>query len=115
MKSFMKFNETGLDLNYKCPKCRSCQDCTKGSGYESISLKQEAEQQLIKESVTIDLSKGRAIADLPFKMDTQQFLNDSSREALKRLRHKYKDDQNIKSDIEEALSKLRKKETSHLS
>ena len=112
MKGFMKFNDTGLDLNYKCPKCRSCQDCTKGSGYESISLKQEQEQQLIKESVTIDLSKGRAMADLPFKKDPKEFLNNNSREALKRLQHicnKYKNDQNVKSDIEEAFSKLRRK------
>ena len=32
-----------LDTSYKCAKCRSCQDCTKGSGYERICIKQEAD------------------------------------------------------------------------
>ena len=43
-KRFMKYQEAGLDSSYKCPKCRSCDDCIKGSGYQRISLKQEAEQ-----------------------------------------------------------------------
>ena len=111
MKKFMKLNETGLELNYKCRNCRSCQECIKGSGYERISIKQEAEQELIKASVKIDLEKGRAFADLPFKLDPHEYLADNSQVALKRLQnlcHKYKNDEGVKNDILQSFAKLRK-------
>ena len=57
----MKYQEAGLDTSYRCPKCRGCDDCIKGTGFEKISLKQEAEQELIKTSVKIDVEKGRQI------------------------------------------------------
>ena len=54
-KRFMQQQEAGLDTSYKCPKCRDCHDCIKGSGYERISVKQEREQDLIKQSVKVNL------------------------------------------------------------
>ena len=66
---FMKTQECGLDRGFRCVKCRGCDECLKGSGYEKISLKQEHEQNLIKQSVRIDEEKGIAVAKLPFKAD----------------------------------------------
>ena len=70
-EKFMKINEAGLDTSFRCSRCKDCDSCKKGSGYERISIKQEAEQELIKESVYIDAEKGRALARLPFKMNPE--------------------------------------------
>ena len=50
IQKFMQMQDVGLDASYKCPACRECETCKKGSGFENISLKQEAEQELIKQS-----------------------------------------------------------------
>ena len=113
LKKFMQQQEAGLDSSYKCPKCRNCKDCVKGSGYEKISLKQEAEQELIKESVKVDLEKGRAIAKLPFKVaEPREYLADNTIIAQKRLQNlsrKYQHDQKVKTEIIAAFKKLREK------
>ena len=94
-------------------KCRNCGDCVKGSGYERISLKQEAEQELIKESVKVDLDKGRAEAELPFKVaEPSEYLGDNKIIAQKRLQNvvrKYHNDEKVKSEIIAAFDKLRMK------
>ena len=87
LKRFMQQQEAGLDSSYKCPKCRDCQDCIKGSGYERISVKQEREQDLIKQSVKVNLQDGRATAELPFKADPKEFLADNTFVAQKRLQN----------------------------
>ena len=87
LKRFMQQQEAGLDTSYKCPKCRDCQDCIKGSGYEKISVKQEREQNLIKESIKVNLEDGRATAELPFKADPKEFLGENSFVAQKRLQN----------------------------
>ena len=108
----MKYQEAGLDSSYKCPKCRSCDDCIKGSGYERISLKQEAEQELIRASVKIDVDKGRPLARLPFTLDPRDHLKDNSFAAQKRLQNvcrKYHADEKVKNEVNAAFKKLRNK------
>ena len=70
----MEVQESGLDTTYKCPACRNCESCKKGSGFENISLKQEAEQELIKKSVYIDTELNKPMARLPFKAEPREFL-----------------------------------------
>ena len=114
-KKFMKQQEAGLDTSYKCPKCRNCDDCVKGSGFENISLKQEAEQELIKQSVTIDMEKSRPMAHLPFMHDPKEHLKDNSYAAQKRLTSvckKYYKDEKVKLEINAAFKKL--KERGHI-
>ena len=50
-----------------------------------MSMRQEAEQQIIKESVHIDKDLGRAVAKLPFMYDPSDKLVDNSKVVLKRL------------------------------
>ena len=112
LKRFMQQQEAGLDTSYKCPKCRDCQDCIKGSGYEKISVKQEREQNLIKESIKVNLKDGRVTAELPFKADPKEFLAENSFVAQKRLQNvcrKYYHDKKVKNEILEAFEKLRRK------
>ena len=111
LKKFMQQEQVGLDTSYKCPKCRACGDCMKGSGYENISIKQEAEQELIKQSVDVNLDSGRAMAELPFKVgNPEEFLADNHNVAYKRMIsicRKYHQDVKIKNEILAAFEKLR--------
>ena len=107
---FMKSQEVGLDTSYRCKRCRECSDCRKGSGFEKISLMQEAEQELIKESISIDYEKSRAIVHLPFKANPKEYLKDNSYSAQARLQNtckKYYHDENVRKAIIAAFDKLR--------
>ena len=80
----------------------------KGSGYENISIKQEAEQELIRQSVEVHLDVGRAMAELPFK----DLLPDNHNIAYKRMLsvcRKYHHDVKVKNEILAAFEKLRSK------
>ena len=48
LKIFMKMQEQGLSIDYRCPACRSCQGCKKAPETEHISLREEAEAVLPK-------------------------------------------------------------------
>ena len=107
---FMKTQEVGLDSSYRCKRCRDCSDCRKGSGFEKISLMQEAEQELIRESITIDYKNSRAIVHLPFKANPKEFLKDNSYSAQARLQNackKYHTDETVRKAIIAAFDKLR--------
>ena len=39
--------ECGMELNYRCVKCRDCQACKDSDRTESLSLKEEAEMEAI--------------------------------------------------------------------
>ena len=72
MEKFLKLQDSGLDMAYKCPKGRRCSDCLKGAGHEKLSMQQE----VIKHSVKIDLYKGKAVASLAFTADPDKLLAD---------------------------------------
>ena len=69
LEKFMKMQDTGLDTNYKCPKCRGCKSCLKGSGQELLNMKEEYQQQIIEDSVRIDDDLGQAVGRLAFVSD----------------------------------------------
>ena len=59
---------------------------------------QEAEQELIKESIFIDYENSRAIVHLPFKANPKEFLRDNSYSAQARFQNtckKYYKDETI--------------------
>ena len=63
-------------------------------------MRQEAEQELIKESVDIDSDHGMATAKLPFIMDLEEKLLDNHHMAKKRLDaicHRYQNDAETKA------------------
>ena len=109
MKKFLQQQEAGLDSSFKCIRCRDCKECLKGAGQERMSIRQEAEQQIIKESVHIDKDLGRAVAKLPFMVDPADKLVDNSRVAAKRLENvtkKYSADPEVREMLEKSMKKL---------
>ena len=85
LRKFMEYQEAGLDQGYKCPNCRKCKQCKRGAGYERISMKQEAEQEIIRESVTLNEDKNRAVVKLAFIADPAVNLKPNRFAALRRL------------------------------
>merc|ERR1712081_32568 len=74
-----------------------------------MSMIQEAQQQLIRQSVSIDYEEGKATAKLPFLTDPAGKLLDNSRMAEKRLESvckKYSSDVKVKEKINAAFKKL---------
>ena len=72
-------------------------------------MKQEAEQEVIKDSVKIDISSGKAIASLAFKADPEGLLTDNEYIAVKRLKNicmKYSKNPELKESIEKGFQKL---------
>ena len=55
LHKFLKLQEAGLDVSYRCRKCCNCQKCKGGDKEERLSIRQEAEQELIRESVYLDI------------------------------------------------------------
>ena len=77
---------------------------------KKISLMQEAEQELIKESIFIDYENSRAIVHLPFKANPKEFLRDNSYSAQARLLNtckKYYKDEIVRKQIIASFDKLR--------
>ena len=84
LQKFMELQEAGLRTDYRCRKCRECDDCRKGAGQERLSLKQEAEQELVRQSITLK-NEGIAVAKLPFTLPPDANLKNNRHIALKML------------------------------
>ena len=96
-----------LKTEYKCAKCRSCEECKRGVGFERISLRQEAEQILVKDS--IELMNGYAVAKLPFMLSPEENLKNNRTIALKRLDNvikRYCKDPDMKKGLHNAWDKM---------
>jgi hypothetical protein len=61
--------ELGTESPYRCITCRNCGQCKKGDKLEVISLKEEAEQAIIEQSVELDADSNTLWAKLPFIED----------------------------------------------
>jgi hypothetical protein len=61
--------ELGTESPYRCITCRNCTQCKKEDQLEAISLKEEAEQAMIEQSVELDADSNTLWAMLPFIED----------------------------------------------
>ena len=82
--------ECGVDINYRCIKCRGCKTCRDSDRINSISLLEEAEMELIDQSVKLELVNRKIVCTLPLKGEEEQFLNSNYNQALKILEQQVK-------------------------
>ena len=80
---FLDAESAGSVIEYRCPQCRGCGKCKKGDTIEKISFKEEYEQSIIEECVTLDPERQRTIASLPFICDPNEKLAGNRDIALK--------------------------------
>ena len=57
----LHLEEGGLEISYRCVRCRDCNDCKNSAKTDHLSLREEAEMELIKKSVVLDFDQKRII------------------------------------------------------
>ena len=63
-------------------KCRDCTSCRNSDLTEKISLREENEMQLIKESVHLDWERKKIVCSLPLRGKERDFLTTNRERAL---------------------------------
>ena len=61
-KRFQEIHESGLEVEYRCPRCRECLDCKNADRTEKISIREECEMFAIKQSVHLDYEEGSMLS-----------------------------------------------------
>ena len=111
LKKLQQAQQEGLQIEYRCPRCRSCNDCRRSFATERVSLREEAEDLMIYESVNIDWDNGQIICNLPLRGEENVFLSNNRDIALKVLDqqcYKYHKDDDTRVTIVKAFEKLMK-------
>ena len=98
-KRFEASEMAGSEITYRCTKCRSCKACKNSDHQLDVSIKEEAEQEIIDQSIKIDLDSRSITATLPFIKDPKTNLAPNKdiavkiyNQQLKRLNQKDKED-----------------------
>ena len=109
LRSLQKAQEEGLSIEYRCSKCRNCPDCRNSYETERISLREEAEDLMVKDSIKIDWEKKCIECSLPVRGKEEEFLTNNRSMAVKVLQQqcvKYNKDEETKKIILKAFDKL---------
>ena len=69
LKRFEEAEMTGSEITYRCMKCRNCKTCKESDHHQEISIKEEAEQEIINASITFDSITNTVTAKLPLIQD----------------------------------------------
>ena len=110
-KAIQKAQLEGLNIEYRCPKCRSCSDCRRSFETERVSLREEAEDAMIWDSVNIDWENKKIICHLPLRGTEEEFLSNNRDIALRILDQQcktYHNDDDTRELIVKAFDKLLK-------
>ena len=109
LKHFISSHESPLKIEYRCPKCRSCGSCRDAVDTEKISLREEAEDAEIKDSVKLDFKNRSFICKLPLRGKIDDFLSTNQHTAEKVLVKQcqlYSKDVAVTQMILQAMNKL---------
>ena len=77
LKNILDKQESGIDISYRCVRCRSCLDCKNSDKVDRISLREEAELYEIKKSVFLDWENGQILCNLPLRGLERDFLSNN--------------------------------------
>ena len=98
-----------VHIKYRCPKCRNCQDYREANETERISLKEEAEDALIRDAVTLDYENKRFLCKLPLIGKPEDYLTTNKKDAnnvLDRQVNLYHGEEKTLAMIVKAMTKL---------
>ena len=109
-ENYEESHTEGLNVEYRCPKCRSCSSCRRSFETEKVSAREEAEDLLIHDSVNIDWKNQKIMCHIPLRGPEEQFLADSNREIAVRILNqqcqKYHKDDDTRNLIVKSFDKL---------
>ena len=109
LKEFLNANDAPLKIEYRCPRCRNCVQCRDAVDTEKKSLREEAEDLQIADSVILDFANRRIFCHLPLRGNEEEFLSSNYGAALKVLERQckvYAKDPVTKEMITKAMNKL---------
>ena len=109
LKQIVDHQEAGLDISYRCVRCRNCVDCKNAEKVDKISLREEAELCEIRSSLDLNWKEKKIICKLPLRGPERDFLTSNQDRALKILDsqcRKYYNDEETKTSIVAAFKKL---------
>ena len=102
----MKAQHEGISIEYRCPRCRSCNDCKRSFETERVSLREETEDFMIYESVEINWESNKIYCSFPMRGSEEEFLTNNRDIALRVLDqqcNKYKNDALTKETIKKGI------------
>ena len=79
---FNQVENAASEILYRCINCRDCKDCKNNDHIESMSIKEEIEQEIINKSVTVDLKNRITTANLPLLHEPKTKLANNRKQAL---------------------------------
>ena len=103
-KNFEAAENAASDISYRCIDCRDCSKCKNGERIESLSLREEVEQDLINKSVTIDMKSRSTVARLPLLGDPAVKLAPNKTQALAIYRSQLRRLNRCESDKKEVIA-----------
>ncbi len=83
MKRFHEVEDAGSEIQYRCLTCRNCKECKNHDSNEATSIKEDVEEQLIKNSIKLDVEQQIVTAKLPLLADPAVKLAPNASTALK--------------------------------
>ena len=108
-KMFEAVESAGSEISYRCSNCRTCKVCKEYEQYEMMSVKEEAEQDIINNSVKVDMEKRTTTASLPLMHNPTVKLAHNKEKALQvynqQIKKLNKNPQD-KADVIESEAKL---------
>ena len=109
LRGFLKQAESGLDVEYRCIRCRNCLDCKNSDVTDKISLREEQELQQCRDSVQLDFENKRINVSLPLRAAERDFLTSNkeiAEQILLQQCKKYSNDPETKELLIKAFKKL---------
>lgn len=73
-KEFDDQEVAGCTVDYRCEDCAPCKACKQSDKLRSVSIRDEAEEVLIRRSVTVDVEKKVSTCSYPFTEDPEAYL-----------------------------------------
>ena len=110
LHTFNEVERAGSEWSFRCVNCRGCEMCNNQPN-EIMSIKEETEQHIINDSVTVDIQNHQSIATLPLMNDPSQRLFPNREVALKvynQQLHRLSKSANDKEDIINSERKLQR-------
>ena len=99
---------------FRCISCQQCQNCSQTRPLAGVmSLKEQIENEMIKNSVTLDIKSRRLVAKLVLPANYLELLGDNRMLCLSRLRKQLKKlslrDETEKQQVKDSIEKLIKR------
>ena len=83
VKKIEEVENAGTDISFRCVKCRMCKDCTDCKQTEAKSIREEVEEDIIRNSVFVDVKNQKCVAKMPVIENPVQALAPNKHKALK--------------------------------